>query len=42
MRPAAQVSANMRFIPHQGMEESLGIIRKSFLRGAGSTTFLRI
>ena len=24
----ATVSANMRFIPHQGMEESLGIIRK--------------
>ena len=24
----ASVSANMRFIPHQGMEESLGIVRK--------------
>ena len=24
----ASISANMRFIPHQGMEESLGIIRK--------------
>ena len=28
MPQEASVSANMRFIPHQGMEESLGIIRK--------------
>ena len=28
MPQEATVSANMRFIPHQGMEESLGIIRK--------------
>ena len=28
MPQRATVSANMRFIPHQGMEESLGIIRK--------------
>ena len=28
MPQEASVSANMRFIPHQGMDESLGIIRK--------------